>query len=701
MTSQSQDISIKSHLYKGVGFLVFWFLITTVIAIYFLIESTQSSVSQKDEFRLPALEIPDLSLADVNNLRQSLSQINTETQAIKSSKILTHEELNEALLNYQSDIEQHLFEVQGDINAKATIQREAVIVAASEALNEAMAPINQAWSQAQAKLDANYEAIQASLNKIKPAQFEDKHAQRFLRHYTEIQKGLSQWRKRALDGGHNLVAYRITQSKYLLATGSLYLNDLLIGNRLKTFNNVVLNYRATTDYLEKIDSVGFTKRAELIKDINVLQEVAKQRYDAYKRFDSNAISSQSPEINLTLEPLPPIEQPKLRALPEWEILKVDGIPSPQLSSRSETIDTVKLNQSIERAERALDTFVDQQMKSIEAYQALLRLQETQIRESANLQAAKATIKKVKPDLTALWIIVGLLGLGIIFAVPVVKGMNLSIHRALVTSLKEQSSSEPTLEEMEELAALKQQVSDQQSQLQSLLSDLQNNVQQQERLSEQSQTYLENLTQHTSDVEHQASQTLEHTQTASQEVQQGELVITQAVKGINELAGDINSASKVILELEEQSQKVGEFLDVIVSIAEQTNLLALNAAIEAARAGDQGRGFAVVADEVRKLAKRTQESTEQISEIIEVLRSGTQSAVSVMKGGQERVNTSVEQTTQAGEALTKINALMEQIATFNAQIKHLSNDLQSDNRSIKDQQTRLNELTSENMVLITK
>lgn len=701
MSFQSQDVSIKAHLYKGVGFLVFWFILTCVFAIYFLIEATQSTVTHKNELRLPALEIPDLSLADVNNLRQSLSLIKTETQAIKASKILTHEELNNALLNYQDQINQHIADVQGELNAKASIQHEAVIVAASEALNQAMAPVNQAWSDAQAKLDANYEAIQAHLNEIKPAQFEDKHAQRFLLHYTEIQKGLSQWRKRALDSGNNLVAYRITQSKYLLATGSLYLNDLLIGNRLKTFNNVVLNYRATTDYLEKIDSVGFTKRSKLVKDIQILQEIAKQRYDAYKRFDSRDVSSLSPTLNLTLEPLPPLEQPKLSSLPEWELLKLDNIPSPQLSSHSETIDTVKLNQSIERAERALDTFVNQQMKSIEAYHALLRQQETQIRESANLQAAKAKIQQVNPDLTALWIIIALLSLGIIFAVPVIKGMALSIRQSLVSSLKEQATSEPTVEERAEVEALKQQVSDQQSQLHTLLSDLKDNITQQETISEQSQTYIENLAQHTSDVEYQASQTLEQTQTAAQEIQQGDQVITQTVNGINELANDINSASQVILELEEQSQKVGEFLDVIVSIAEQTNLLALNAAIEAARAGDQGRGFAVVADEVRKLAKRTQESTEQISEIIKVLRSGTQSAVNVMKGGQEKVASSVEQTTEAGQALSKINTLMEQITTFNEQIKHLSTDLQSDSNNIKEQQTRLRALTSQNMVLITK
>lgn len=145
------------------------------------------------------------------------------------------------------------------------------------------------------------------------------------------------------------------------------------------------------------------------------------------------------------------------------------------------------------------------------------------------------------------------------------------------------------------------------------------------------------------------------------------ILRSSITAIKELSVEVDETSTVINELATESEKIGSVLGVIRGIAEQTNLLALNAAIEAARAGETGRGFAVVADEVRALANKTQESTEEIQVMINVLQSGSKSSVAAMARSQEKAHESVEKAGLSDEALTQINGAIATINEMNGRI----------------------------------
>jgi methyl-accepting chemotaxis protein len=158
----------------------------------------------------------------------------------------------------------------------------------------------------------------------------------------------------------------------------------------------------------------------------------------------------------------------------------------------------------------------------------------------------------------------------------------------------------------------------------------------------------------------AVETADLTNLALEGSETGSQVIRKATKDVQRLVEEFSEAYGQADSLKENSQQIVAVMETIRSIADQTNLLALNAAIEAARAGEQGRGFAVVADEVRTLASRTQESTDEINEVISSFQSQVDNVFEAIKQGSEKLRVTQGMSEEAEQHFTQINNMISQI-----------------------------------------
>ncbi|WP_416224729.1 methyl-accepting chemotaxis protein [Malaciobacter marinus] len=116
-------------------------------------------------------------------------------------------------------------------------------------------------------------------------------------------------------------------------------------------------------------------------------------------------------------------------------------------------------------------------------------------------------------------------------------------------------------------------------------------------------------------------------------------------------------TNAMMKLNEESEKIGETINLITQIAFQTNILSLNAAVEAATAGEAGKGFAVVAQEVRNLANRSDDAAKEITSAIELIQTLVKNSLSSIG----KIDNTIEQITHMSTDISKSMTKQEDIS----------------------------------------
>lgn len=204
-------------------------------------------------------------------------------------------------------------------------------------------------------------------------------------------------------------------------------------------------------------------------------------------------------------------------------------------------------------------------------------------------------------------------------------------------------------------------------LNTVSNTMETDVKEQSSQIDQIATAIHEIGATSNEISENANQAASASNEASNAIDNGQRSISSTLSNVDVMNNEIDSTQLIIKKLEEDTQNINTVLSVITGVSEQTNLLALNAAIEAARAGEQGRGFAVVADEVRSLAAKTNDSADEINDIIKQLHKRTNSVVEAIEKNKSLALECNQSAIESNEELESISKNISDMNDQNIQI----------------------------------
>jgi len=140
---------------------------------------------------------------------------------------------------------------------------------------------------------------------------------------------------------------------------------------------------------------------------------------------------------------------------------------------------------------------------------------------------------------------------------------------------------------------------------------------------------------------------------------GEKEILSILETLTQFAEEMRGLSQYIADMGQQSQQMGEIVEVINQLSDETHLIALNAAIEAAGAGEHGKRFAVIAAEIRRLAENSLQSGEQVKHMVQAFQSVIDHVVETIEKEIQEVS---DVSSQAQSARARLQEMVQAVDT---------------------------------------